>query len=262
MDELRMENAALRSVWWVVPVYNDAGTVRAVVRECRGLLDNVVVVDDGSTDADLRELLSGLDVSLVSHDRNRGKGAAIRTGIEFVRSRGGKIALTIDADGQLFPSDLHSFLPHLTSPEPALVIGARRFRGTRAPRSSRFGRQFGNFWLWVESGAWIEDCQSGFRAYPVDYVSQIRCVGSRFDFEAEILARAVWAGLPLRSVPVDVHYPEPHLRVSRFRPIVDNLRLTVMHTRLVTRRLLPLAHRRIGEVASSRRSDPSGARES
>jgi glycosyltransferase involved in cell wall biosynthesis len=250
--ELSARHPALESVWWVVPVYNDGGTVRAVVSECRSLLENVVVVDDGSTDADLRELLSGLDVDLVAHDRNRGKGAAIRTGIDFVRRRGGRTAVTIDADGQLFPSDLHAFLPHLVSPEPALVIGARRFEGTQAPRSSRFGRRFGNFWMWVESGVWIEDCQSGFRAYPVDAVSQIRCLGARFDFEAEILARAVWAGLPLRTVPVGVHYPAPHLRVSRFRPIVDNLRLTRIHTRLVLRRLAPLRHRRVAEPVSAR----------
>lgn len=260
MADVSTEHPALRSVWWVIPVYNDAGTVRAVVAECRSLLDNVVVVDDGSTDANLSDLLAGLDVSLISHDRNRGKGAAIRTGIDFVRSRGGEIALTIDADGQLFPSDLRSFLPHLTRPEQALVIGARRFEGTLAPRSSRFGRQFGNFWLWVESGIWIEDCQSGFRAYPVDAISRIRCTGSRFDFEAEILARAAWAGLPLRCVPVGVHYPEPHLRISRFRPFVDNLRLTVMHTRLVTQRLLPFAHRR-GASAAKGASDRA-ARES
>lgn len=245
MVEARAERGALSSVWWVVPVHNDGTTVGEVVRECRRLLDHVVVVDDGSTDVDLRALLADVDVTVLSLDRNRGKGHAIRTGIEYVKSQGGRIALTIDADGQHFPRDVESFLPHLQSTEPALVVGARRFEGTRAPRSSRFGRQFGNFWLWVESGVWLDDCQSGFRAYPVEQISRIRCIGSRFDFEAEILARAVWAGLPLRSVPIGVHYPEPHLRVSRFRPFVDNLRLTRIHTRLVMRRLLPIPHRRL-----------------
>lgn len=245
MVEPRADHGAMSSVWWVIPVHNDAGTVHQVVSECRRLLDRVVVVDDGSSDVDLRALLADLDVTVISHDRNRGKGQAIRTGIEYVRSQGGRIALTIDADGQHFPRDLESFLPHLRSAEPALVVGARRFEGTRAPRSSRFGRRFGNFWLWVETGVWLDDCQSGFRAYPVEQISRIHCIGSRFDFEAEILARAFWAGLPLRSVPIAVHYPEPHLRVSRFRPFVDNLRLTRIHTRLVMRRLLPVPHRRV-----------------
>ncbi|MBM4243699.1 MAG: glycosyltransferase family 2 protein [Deltaproteobacteria bacterium] len=245
MVDPQAERDALSSVWWVVPVHNDGTTVRAVVRECRQLLDHVVVVDDGSTDVDLRAVLADVDVTVLSHDRNRGKGQAIRTGIEYVKSRGGRIALTIDADGQHFPRDLESFLPDLRSSAPALIVGARRFEETQAPRSSRFGRRFGNFWLWVESGVWLDDCQSGFRAYPVEQISRIRCMGSRFDFEAEILARAVWAGLPLRSVPIAVHYPPPHLRVSRFRPFVDNLRLTRVHTRLVLRRLLPIPHRRL-----------------
>lgn len=232
-------------IWWVIPVCNDAATLREVARKCREQLPGVVVVDDGSTDADVFDLLADLDVTVLTQGRNLGKGVAIRTGIEFVERHGGAYAITIDADGQLFPEDLSAFLPELSEDQPSLVIGARRFEGTSAPGSSRFGRDFGNFWLWVETGVWIADCQSGFRAYPVQEMSRLRCFGRRFEFEAEILARAVWAGLPLRTVPIGVHYPEPHLRVSRFRPLVDNARLTLMHTHLIGRRFSPLPYQRI-----------------
>jgi uncharacterized protein (DUF2062 family) len=79
----------------------------------------------------------------------------------------------------------------------------------------------------------------------VKYLSQLKLSGSRFDFETEVLARAVWAGLKLKTVEVDVWYPEPGLRISSFRPFIDNLRLGCMHARLVGRRLLPFPHRKL-----------------
>ena len=113
------------------------------------------------------------------------------------------------------------------------------------PVKSRFGRRFANFWLRIETGLYIDDCQSGFRAYPLKYLSQMKFRGAHYDFEAEVLARAAWAGLGLRTVPIEVYYPAPEERVSSFRPFLDNLRLTHTHAMLVRRRLLPFPHRRL-----------------
>ena len=233
------------ALWIAVPVYNNRATVRAVVSRCRDFVPHVVVVDDGSTDADLGELLEGLDVTLLRHDVNQGKGAAILTASRFVEAQGGLFMVTIDADGQHHPEELTAFLPLLREDDPAIVIGCRDFNTPNVPKSSRFGRSFANFWLRVETGQRVGDCQSGFRAYPVRLLNRMPFKGSRYDFEAEVLARAAWAGLKLRCVDISVHYPKPEERVSSFRPLVDNLRLTRIHSMLVGRRLLPVPHRRL-----------------
>jgi len=243
------------TVWCAVPVYNNGATLRRVVAECRAILPDVVVVDDGSTDTDVECLLSGLDVTILRHDRNLGKGRAIMTASRFVEERGGEYMITLDADGQHLPEDIRTFIPVMEESETTLIIGCRNFATENVPRSSRFGRAFANFWLLVETGRVVDDCQSGFRAYPVRYLNRLDCRGARYDFEAEVLARAAWAGLELRCVAVDVRYPRPEERVSSFRPFLDNLRLTRSHSMLVARRMLPFGHKRL--VARQRNLTPS-----
>ena len=200
----RSNRIDLDQIWWAIPVYNNEATVAAVAAECRSLLPRVVVVDDGSTDADVEGLLAGNDVTVLRHEKNRGKGGAILTALRHVRAQGGRFMITIDGDGQHCPRDLEKFIPLLQGDDTAIVIGSRRLETDSVPRRSRVGREIGNFWLRMETGVSIEDCQSGFRAYPVKYLSQLKLSGSHFDFEAEVLARAVWAGLELRTVAVDV----------------------------------------------------------
>ena len=235
----------LARIWCAIPVYNNKHTVKAVAMECRSHIPQVVVIDDGSTDADVEAFFSGSDIAVLRHERNLGKGKAILTALAYARDRGGRFLITIDADGQHVPRDIARFIPLLGDDDTAIVIGCRKLEAKNVPGRSALGRKIGNFWLWVEAGVTVGDSQSGFRAYPVKYLSQMKLVGSRFEFEAEVLARAAWAGLKLRAIEVDVWYPEPRLRVSSFRPFFDNFRISCMHARLVGRRLLPFPHRRL-----------------
>ena len=232
-------------IWCVIPVFNNKDTVKNIVMDCRSRLPRVVVVDDGSTDVDVSTLFPGSDIVVLRHGTNLGKGQAIMTALRFIESRGGRFMITIDADGQHYPRDIEKFIPLLQNDETAIIVGCRTFDGKNVPGSSRFGRKFANLWLRVETGVSIDDCQSGFRAYPVRYLSRMRLAGSFYDFEAEVLAKAVWAGLKLKTVDIDVWYPEPHVRVSSFKPFVDNFRISWMHTKLVGRRLLPFPHRKL-----------------
>jgi len=204
-----------------------------------------VVVDDGSTDADVAGLLAGLDVVVLKHGKNLGKGQAILTASRYVEDHGGLYLITIDADGQHAPRDMEKFIPLMREDEPAVIIGSRDFTVANVPAASRFGRSFANFWLKVETGRTVDDCQSGFRAYPVHYLNRLQFKGARYDFEAEVLAKAAWAGLALRTVPIAVTYPKPAERISHFKPLLDNMRLTLIHSMLVGRRLLPLPHRKL-----------------
>ncbi len=242
-------------VWVAIPVFNNRDTVRAVVAACTAVVPTVVVVDDGSTDADVAGLLAGLDVTLLKHDRNQGKGAAILTASRFIEERGGSYMITLDADGQHDPGDIRKFLPLLPGEENAVVVGIRDFNTENVPASSRFGRAFANFWLRVETGEVLDDCQSGFRAYPVRHLNRLRFRGAHYDFEAEVLAKAAWAGLTFTPVGIGVRYPKAGERVSSFRPFLDNLRLTHTHALLVLRRLLPWGHQRL--VGEKKKADLS-----
>ncbi len=232
-------------IWCAVPVYNNRKTVRDVVAGCRSVLRNIVVVDDGSTDSDVAGLLAGLDVVVLKHGKNLGKGQAILTASRYVEAHSGLYLVTIDADGQHVPRDIEKFIPLMRNDEPGLIIGCRDFNTRNVPASSRFGRSFANFWLKVETGRTVDDCQSGFRAYPVRCLNRLRFKGKRYDFEAEVLARSAWAGLKLHMVPITVIYPGPRERVSSFKPVLDNVRLTGIHSMLVGRRLLPIPHRKL-----------------
>ena len=225
-------------IWCVIPVYNHADTLVKVVARAQQHLP-VVVVDDGSTDLQKRHLraLEKSGARMLRPEVNQGKGAAILTALNLARQVNIDYIITLDADGQHFPEDLPKFINAIeNTQEETLFIGCRQFQ-ENVPRSSRFGRAFANFWLRVETGETCDDCQSGFRAYPVEATLKLGCHARRYAFEAEVLARAVWGGIKLQDLPIQVFYPKR--RISHFDKWRDNLRLTATHTALVCRRLLP-----------------------
>lgn len=241
------------SVWGIIPTYNNASTIRNVVeRTLMQVLDGVLVIDDGSTDCNVTEKLSGIiGITILRHERNMGKGKALLTALHYLNERNVTYMITIDGDAQHYPEDVANFLPVLAEDEHSLIIGARDFSGKHIPGSSNFGRKFSNFWIMVETGCKIDDAQSGFRAYPVKYISQLHFLSSYYNFEIEVLVKAAWAGITLKSVPIRVWYPEnPRDRVSSFRPFLDNFRITLINIHLLGLRMLPIPHKKLVKTAS------------
>ncbi|OGR61686.1 MAG: dolichyl-phosphate mannose synthase [Elusimicrobia bacterium GWA2_69_24] len=203
----------------------------------------VLVVDDGSTDGSL-DSLSGLPIERRRFPVNRGKGAALLEGAAAAKRLGYEAILTLDADGQHDPAEGRLLLKTAAADWPAIVIGARRMESGGAPSSSIFGRDFSNFWVKMESGQALPDTQSGYRLYPVGFLTSRDFVSRRYSFEVEVLVRAAWTGMPVRSTPVSVTYAPGSGRVSHFHRLKDNLRLSCLHTWLVGRSLLPYPHER------------------
>jgi glycosyltransferase involved in cell wall biosynthesis len=230
----------------VIPVYNHAGTLRDVVTRTLAVCGDVLVVDDGSTDGSV-EVLKGLPVRFIRHEKNKGKGVAILTAAHEARRLGMSHIITIDADGQHDPANISRFIPAIRENPLAIVVGKRIFNSKTVPFSSRFGRSFSNFWLRVETGYSLKDTQSGFRAYPVILLEWLKLHEKRYSFEIEVLVKAAWAWIELKEVDISVHYPEPSKRISHFRPLMDNLALTVLNTRLIVRAILPIPQRRFTE---------------
>ena len=225
-------------IWIVIPVFNHSKTIKDVVEKSLQKCDRVVVVDDGSTDADIAELLSGTGAEVITHPQNRGKGSALRTAAGHIIKNGGKYIITLDADGQHAPEDIEKFIPHITEDCRTIILGTRDFDSGNVPERSKFGRKFSNFWIRYETGCDVRDSQSGFRGYPASLLAETRCISEHYAFETEILVRGAWKGLQVVNVNISVFYPEKAKRITHFKPFLDNLRISLLHSRLTAEKLL------------------------
>ena len=239
-----------RHVRVVIPCYDHAATAADVaLRAARILPEGVLVVDDGSRDWSeaLERRLTGAGITVLHHSRNRGKGAAILTAVEYLAARQTDYMITLDADGQHDPDDIPLFLERIREEPEAdfILVGCRDFTAGNIPGASRFGRKFSNFWFYLESGEHCGDTQSGFRAYPVAALKKMRFLARRYSFEMEVLTRAAWGGLRIVDLPVKVYYPEAGKRVSHFQKFRDNLRITLLHIHLIAVRILPIPRKNL-----------------
>jgi glycosyltransferase involved in cell wall biosynthesis len=239
---------------FVIPVYNHEEMVASVVEKACAFGFPVIVVNDGSTDHTLKILQSIQGITILNHETNLGKGAALKTGFREAEKRA-DWAITIDADGQHNPQETSLLLSSLEGKTRPIVIGMRNnMDGKDVPWTSRFGRMFSNFWVFASGGSFLKDTQSGFRIYPLPEVSRLKTGGDRYQYEVEILAKAGWAGIPVVEVPVSVSYCPGTKRVTHFKPFLDFMRNSKIFTILITQRILiprPIRRRMITKSHST-----------
>ena len=204
----------------IVPAFEAAATVGAVIDDLRSSLDvPVIVVDDGSNDATGR-VAREHGASVIRHARNLGKGAALRTGLREAARRGLRVAVTADADGQHPGMSARAVLTGCDDPG-ALVLGVRDLERDGAPRSNQFGNAVSNFFLSAFAGRSLRDTQCGLRRYPVRETLALKARADGFAFEGEVVLRAVRGGVPVVEVPIAVVYPPDGAGRSHFRRIAD-----------------------------------------
>lgn len=229
--------AALRCVV-LIPTYNNAGTLAAVVGSVRKFVGDVVVVNDGSTD-DTKRILASIDgIKVIDYPNNRGKGYALKLGLRKAYEWGYRYAITIDSDGQHHADDIPAFLDAIEQRPDSLIIGARNLAAENMPSQNTFANRFSNFWYKVETGQTLADTQSGFRLYPLERLHDVRFITGRYEFEVEVIVRAAWRGVNVENIPIKVYYPPAEERVSHFRPLRDFTRISILNTALVVCALL------------------------
>ncbi len=222
---------------FVIPVYNHSKSIKHVVDGLRQYGFPVFVVDDGSEDETRKVLESLNDVVLLRHETNKGKGAALLTGMNEA-AKVSKWAITLDADGQHDPADAALLVAEAKKTTKGVIVGNRRgMIGPHIPWTSRFGRGFSNFWVRAAGGPEVSDTQSGYRIYPLPDVLTWGSRARRFQFEVEILVLAHWHDIPVREVQVGVNYEPRGGRISHFRPWVDFWRNSATFTGLIFRRI-------------------------
>jgi hypothetical protein len=259
-------NAAFKSCI-VIPHFNHPTTIADVVATLKPFGLPCFVVDDASG-APSRPVLDALAASeaqwltLLRHDVNRGKGAAVITGCDAALAAGFTHAVQIDADGQHAATDIPKLLDLARKHPHALVTGTPIYDQS-VPRSRFYGRYVTHVWVWINTlSLRVPDSMCGLRVYPLAVVSSIwrsTRIGQRMDFDTEIIVRMVWAGLEVLGMPTRVTYPADG--VSHFDVWRDNVRISSMHARLfvgmlwrspylIARRIWRGVKRRSAEVAA------------
>lgn len=215
----------------LIPTYNNHKTLERVIDGVLLYTDNVIVINDGSTDTTATILEKYTSISVLTITKNKGKGNALQIGFRDAISKGYEYAITIDSDGQHFPHDIPNFVSKLEENQPVLLIGSRQMEQDGIPKKSSFGNKFSNFWFWFETGIKLDDTQSGFRLYPLNYLPK-KFWTNKFEFEIEIIVRTAWKGIDVINIPIDILY-DPSERVSHFRPFKDFTRISILNTFLV-----------------------------
>lgn len=220
----------------VIPTYQNAKTLLKVVADVHRVVDTVFVVDDGSNDgtAALLDKATGNErpEKVLTHPKNCGKGAALKTGLTYARQQGFRYAVTVDADGQHRADDIPALLKAVEEEPDALAIGSRGLQHENMPAKSTFANRFSNFWFALQTLQRLPDTQSGLRVYPLRRLHGLRWMSARYEAELTLLVFSAWAGVKLLPVPVSVYYPPHDQRVTHFRPGRDFTRISVLNTLL------------------------------
>lgn len=220
----------------VIPTYQNAKTLLKVVADVHRVVDIVFVVDDGSNDgtAALLDKATGNErpEKVLTHPKNCGKGAALKTGLTYARQQGFRYAVTVDADGQHRADDIPALLKAVEEEPDALAIGSRGLQHENMPAKSTFANRFSNFWFALQTLQRLPDTQSGLRVYPLRRLHGLRWMSARYEAELTLLVFSAWAGVKLLPVPVSVYYPPRDQRVTHFRPGRDFTRISVLNTLL------------------------------
>lgn len=223
----------------LIPVYNHGLTIKSTLQKILSSTElPVILVNDGSEHSCSQVLKSLAQqhaprVRLIEHGKNRGKGAAIQTGLRAAQQAGYSHALQVDADGQHRLSDIPRFIV-LAQKNPTALICGYPIYNESVPKHRLYARYLTHIWVWINTlSLRIKDSMCGFRVYPLSSVIPLinrHSMFPRMSFDTEIAVRADWASIPIFNTPTQVIYPEDG--VSQFLSVKDNVYITLMHTRL------------------------------
>jgi len=197
-----------------IPAFNEDATIARVVIGSGRHVDKVLVCDDGSSDM-TGEIAERLGAEVVRHERNLGKGAAVRSLFDFAKRLGADVVVTIDADGQHDPDEIPKLIEPILSGKADIVIGSRSLKGSEMPRYRRIGRAALDKATVAAGHVKIADTQSGFRAYSKDALESLKVTEFGIGVDSEILMKA--GGFMLAEVPVSCKYKG--LKGSTYNPV-------------------------------------------
>ncbi len=217
----------------IIPALNAERSIAKVVAESRRHIEPVLVIDDGSTDA-TGEVANAVGATVLRHDVNRGKGAALKTGFAWALEQEFDAVITLDADGQHLPAEIPKFIAAREETGADLIIGGRAHLFPQMLPRRRFANEFSAACISIASGVRITDSQSGFRLYSANLLRAIRLRTDGFDMESEVIVRAGRRKMTVVTIPIDLGFVNG-IATSHYKPWKDTVRIawTVMRTRVL-----------------------------
>lgn len=219
----------------LIPAYNAERSVGGVVAEAKKVMDDVVVIDDGSRDR-TGDVARDAGAHVLVHPHNRGKGAALKTGFKYACDNGYDGVITIDADGQHLPHEIPKFIDCREETGADLIIGGRAHLFGQMLARRRFANQLSAMCIAKASKTGITDSQSGYRFYSANLLRNVKLHTDGFDMESEVIVRAGCGGFKVVTTPIDLGFVNG-VSTSHFKPLADTLKIawTVFRARLIWR---------------------------
>ena len=188
-----------------IPAFNEEGVIGDLIKKTLSFVDSVVVCDDGSFDNTLKEAeKSGAIV--IKHNKNKGKGAALRTLFNYARDSQADIIITIDGDGQFLPNEITKLIKPIQEKSADIVVGYRFDDTTEMPSYRKFGNKILDRATNIITNLPIRDTQSGFRSYSKKAIEKINFSNDGFTADSEILINASEHGLRISEEKITVIY--------------------------------------------------------
>jgi len=203
----------------LICAYNEEKFIKKVINKCLRYIQEVIVVNDGSKDNTLREIKKTKAI-LLNHQKNKGKGAALKTGFNYAIKKGYDYLILLDADGQHDPKEIPKFLEAIEG-KPDLIIGCRTKRHSKMPYSRRFSNFSTSAIISLKGGTWIKDTQSGYRAINLHTLKKLKLKSTSYDLESEILMKLMKKKKVIWTIPIKTIYGD---ETSSINPLKETFR--------------------------------------